>query len=129
MAGRLDLIFANGSASLPHIRTGRMRLVAISAHAARYPAMPNVPTIAETVPGFEIAPWWGLFAPAGTPRDVVTSLNTETVRILALPDVKANYANLGMTAVSSTPEQFSGDEQEEIVRWAKVVKASGAQSE
>ena len=76
-----------------------------------------------------MAPWFGLFAPAGTPRDVVTRLNTETVRILALPDIKANYANLGLTAVSSAPEQFSSYVQEEIVRWAKVVKASGARAD
>src|SRR5262245_2929784 len=106
MAGRLDLIFANGSAALPQIRAGRMRLIAISA-ARRDPALPDVPTIGETVPGFEITPWWGLFAPAGTPREIVARLNAETVRILALPDVKAGYANLGMTAVSSTPEQFA----------------------
>jgi tripartite-type tricarboxylate transporter receptor subunit TctC len=128
MAGRLDLIFANGSASLPHIRSGRMRLIAVSA-ARRDPALPDVPTIAETVPGFEMAPWFGLFAPAGTPRDVVMRLNTETVRILALPDVKANYANLGLTAASSTPERFSAYVQEEIGRWAKVVKASGISAE
>src|SRR5262245_2854772 len=94
MAGRLDLIFANGTAALPHIRTGRMRLIAISA-ARRDPELPGVPTIGETVPGFEISPWWGLFAPAGTPRDVIGKVNAETVRILALPDVKAHYANLG----------------------------------
>jgi tripartite-type tricarboxylate transporter receptor subunit TctC len=128
LAGRLDLIFANGSAALPHIRTGKMRLIAISA-ARRDPEMPNVPTIAETVPGFELTPWWGLFAPAGTPRDVIARLNAETVRILALPDIKATYANLGLTAVSSTPEQFSSYVQEEIVRWAKVVKASGARAD
>ncbi len=128
LAGRLDLIFANGSAVLPHIRAGKMRLIAISA-ARRDPEMPDIPTIAETVPGFEMAPWFGLFAPAGTPRDVVTRLNTETVRILALPDVKANYGNLGLTAVSSTPEQFSVYVREEIVRWAKVVKASGARAD
>lgn len=85
--------------------------------------------IAETVPGFEMTPWWGLFAPAGTPPDVVARLNTETVRILALPDIKANYANLGMTAVSSTPEEFSAYVQDEIVRWAKVVKATGARAD
>ena len=101
---------------------------AISA-SRRDPLMPDVPTIAETVPGFEMTPWWGLFAPAGTPRDVVTRLNAETVRILALPDIKANYANLGLTAVSSTPEQFSSYVREEIVRWAKVVKASGARAD
>ncbi len=128
MAGRLDLIFANGTAALPHIRTGKMRLIAISA-TRRDPALPNVPTIAETVPGFEMLPWWGLFAPAGTPREVVARLNTETVRILALADIKAGYAHLGMTAVSNAPEQFSAYVQEEIVRWAKIVKASGARAD
>lgn len=128
MAGRLDLIFANGSAALPHIRSGRMRLIAISA-PRRDPALPEVPTIGETVPGFEMSPWWGLFAPAGTPREIVARLNAETVRILALPDVKANYLNLGMTAASSSPEQFSAYVQTEIVRWAKIVKASGARAD
>lgn len=128
LAGRLDLIFANGSAALPHIRTGRMRLIAISA-AKRDPAMPNVPTIGETLPGFVMEPWWGMFAPAGTPRDIVAKLNAETVRILALPDVKAAYANLGLFAISSAPEQFGTFVQEEIVRWAKVVKASGARAD
>lgn len=128
MAGRLDLIFANGTASLPHIRSGKMRLIAISA-LKRDPALPDAPAIAETVPGFEMLPWWGLFAPAGTPREVVSRLNTETVRILALPDIKSAYAHLGMTAVSNTPEQFSAYVQDEIARWAKVVKAAGIRAE
>lgn len=128
MAGRLDLIFANGTAALPHIRTGKMRLIAISA-PKRDPALPDVPAIAETVAGFEMLPWWGLFAPAATPREVVARLNSESVRILALPDVKGGYAHLGMTAVSNTPEQFNTYLQEEITRWAKVVKASGARAD
>jgi tripartite-type tricarboxylate transporter receptor subunit TctC len=128
LAGRLDLIFANGSASLPHIRSGRMRLIAISA-LRRDPAMPDVPAIAETVRGFEMTPWFGLFAPAGTPRDVLGRLNTETARILELPDVKATYANLGLTATSSSAEQFGGFVRDEIARWAQVVKVSGARAE
>jgi tripartite-type tricarboxylate transporter receptor subunit TctC len=128
VAGRLDLIFANGSAVLPLIRTGRLRLIAISA-AQRDPGLPEVPTIAETVPGFELTPWWGLFAPAGTPRDVVMKLHAETVRILALQDVKSHYANMGLTAISNTPEQFGAYINEEIARWAKIVKATGARAE
>jgi tripartite-type tricarboxylate transporter receptor subunit TctC len=128
MAGRLDLIFANGTAALPHIRTGKMRLIAISA-PRRDPALPDAPTIAETVPGFEMSPWWGLFAPAGTPREIVARINAETVRILALPDIKGAYAHLGMTAASNTPEQLNAYVQEEIVRWAKIVKASGARAD
>lgn len=128
VAGRLDLIFANGSAVLPLIRTGRLRLIAISA-ARRDPAMPEVPTIGETVAGFELMPWWGLFAPAGTPREVITRLHGETARILALPDIKSQYAHLGLAAVSNTPEQFSAYVNDEIARWAKIVKATGARAD
>ena len=128
VAGRLDLIFANSTAVLPFLRANRLRLIAISA-AKRDPATPDVPTISETIPGFEVAPWWGLLAPAGTPREIVTRLHSETVRILALPDVKSHYANLGMTAVSSTPEQFSAYIQSETLHWAKIVKATGIKAE
>jgi tripartite-type tricarboxylate transporter receptor subunit TctC len=128
IAGRLDLIFSNGSAALPHIRAGKLRLIAISA-VRRDPSMPEVPTIGETVAGFEVMPWWGLFAPAATPREVIARLHGESARILALPDVKAHYANLGMAAVSNTPEQFNAYVQEEITRWAKVVKATGAKAD
>ena len=128
VAGRLDLIFANSTAVLPFLRANRLRLIAISA-AKRDPATPDVPTISETIPGFEVAPWWGLLAPAGTPREIVTRLHSETVRILALPDVKSHYANLGMTAVSSTPEQFSAYIQSETLHWAKIVKAAGIKAE
>ena len=128
LAGRLDLIFSNGSAALPHIRAGKLRLIAISA-ARRDPAMPEVPAIGETVAGFELMPWWGLFAPAATPREVIARLHAESVRILALPEIKAHYANLGMVALSNTPEQFNAYVQEEIARWAKVVKATGAKAD
>ncbi len=128
VAGRLDLIFANGSAVLPLIRTGRLRLIATSG-AKRDPAMPDVPTIGETVPGFELMPWWGLFAPASTPREIVAKLHGETVRILALQDIKAQYANLGLTAISNTPEQLNAYVHEEIARWAKIVKATGARAD
>jgi tripartite-type tricarboxylate transporter receptor subunit TctC len=128
VAGRLDLIFANASAVLPFIRAGRLRLIAISA-ARRDPAIPDIPAINETLPGFEFEPWWGLFAPAGTPREIVARLHGETARILALQDIKSHYANMGMTAVSSTPEQFSAYVQDEIVRWAKIVTVAGIRAD
>ena len=103
-------------------------MIAISA-ARRDPAMPEVPAIGETVAGFELMPWWGLFAPAATPREVIARLHAESVRILALPEIKAHYANLGMVALSNTPEQFNAYVQEEIARWAKVVKATGAKAD
>lgn len=128
VAGRLDLIFANSSAVLPYIRGNRLRLIAISA-SKRDPAIPEIPTINETIPGFEFAPWWGLFAPAGTPREIIAKLHGETARILALPEVKSHYSNLGMTAVSSTPEQFSAYVQREITHWGKIVKAAGVRAD
>lgn len=128
VAGRLDLIFANASAVLPFIRAGRLRLIAISADR-RDPAIPDIPAINETLPGFEFAPWWGLFAPAGTPREIVARLHGETARILALQDIKSHYANMGMTAVSSTPEQFSAYVQGEIARWAKIVRVAGVRAD
>ena len=91
--------------------------------------LPDIPAVNETLPGFEFEPWWGLFAPAGTPREIVARLHGETVRALALQEIKSHYANLGMTAVSSTPEQFSAYVQDEIARWAKVVKAAGIKAD
>jgi len=128
VAGRLDLIFANTSAVLSFIRAGRLRLIAISAKQ-RDTAMPDIPAINETLPGFEFEPWWGLFAPAGTPRDIVARLHGETARALALQEINSHYATMGMTAVSTTPEQFSAYVQEEIARWEKIVKAAGIKAD
>jgi tripartite-type tricarboxylate transporter receptor subunit TctC len=128
VAGRLDLIFANTSAVLPFIRANRLRLIAISARQ-RDPTMPDIAAINETLPGFEFEPWWGLFAPAGTPREIVARLHGETARALALQEIKAHYATMGMTAVSSTPEHFNAYVQDEIARWAKIVKAAGIRAD
>jgi tripartite-type tricarboxylate transporter receptor subunit TctC len=128
VAGRLDLIFANGSAVLPFIRAGRLRLIAISA-SHRDPAMPDIPAINETLPGFDFEPWWGLFAPAGTLREIVARLHGETARILALQDIKSHYNNMGMTAVSSTPDQFSAYVQDELARWGKIVSVAGIKAD
>jgi tripartite-type tricarboxylate transporter receptor subunit TctC len=128
LAGRIDLIFANPATSLPHSRAGKLRMIAITA-PRRDPAFADLPTIAETVPGFECLPWWGLFAPAGTPREIITRLNTEAARVLSLPDIKAHYANLGMTAIPGTPEQAQQYVQDELTRWARVAKATGARAD
>ena len=126
IAGRLSLGFSNASTVLPHIRAGKLRAVAVTA-LKREPALPDLPTIAESgLPGFEATPWFALFAPAGTPTAIISKLNAEVVRILALPDIKSHYANLGLTAVSSTPAELAEFVEREIVKWAKVVKASGA---
>jgi tripartite-type tricarboxylate transporter receptor subunit TctC len=89
----------------------------------RYESLPEVPTIAEAgLAGFDVNGWYGLYAPAGTPKDIITRLNAEVVKILAMPDVKARLLDAGIIATSSSPEAFAAYAQAETQRWAKVVK-------
>jgi tripartite-type tricarboxylate transporter receptor subunit TctC len=129
LAGRVGIYFANASSVLPHIKTGRLRLLA-STGARREPALPDVPTVSESgIPGFEATAWFGMFAPEATPTDVVTKLSNEVVRIIALPDVKAHFDNFGLTSAGGSPEEFSAFVRREVQKWARVVKASGAKVE
>jgi tripartite-type tricarboxylate transporter receptor subunit TctC len=88
-----------------------------------------VPTVAETVPGFEATTWFAVFAPAGTPKDVVARINAEMQRVFALPDVAEKLKSLGLEAWISTPEELARFQAAEITKWAKVVKESGAKAE
>ena len=123
LAGRIDLVFAAAGALLPHIKSGRLRLLAVG-NASRDPAMPDVPAVSETVPGFEVVGWYGLLATAGTPAPVIKKLYAELVRILAQPDVKNLYASAGLeTTVSASPAEFATLIRNEREKWAKVIKA------
>ena len=130
IAGRIDLVIAAAGALLPQIKTGRLRLLAVSS-SARDPAMPDVPTIAEQgVPGFEVLGWFGLLAPAGTPPPVIRKLYAEVVRILALPDVKSFYLNAGLDATASaSPAEFDAFIRSERDKWAKIIKAANIRIE
>ena len=88
--------------------------------------MPELPTIAETVPGFEASGWYGAFAPAATPREIIAKLNADINRAMRLPDVTQRLAGDGVEAVSMTPEQFGTYLHQEIIKWGKIVKLSGA---
>ena len=124
LAGRIDFVFAAAGALLPHIKSGRLRLLAVGS-ASRDPAMPDVPAVNETVPGFEVVGWYGLLTTAGTPAPVIRKLHAELVRILGDPDVKTLYANAGLeTAISASPAQFAAYIVSEREKWAKVVKAA-----
>ena len=125
IAGRIDLVIAAAGALLPQIKTGRLRLLAVSS-STRDPAMPDVSTIAEQgVPGFEVLGWFGLLAPAGTPPPVIRKLYAEVVRILALPDVKSFYLNAGLDATTSaSPAEFDAFIRSERDKWAKIIKAA-----
>ena len=129
LAGRIDLVIAAAGALLPHIKSGRLRLLAVST-AARDPAMPDVPAVNESVPGFEVAGWYGLLTTAGTPAAVINKLFAELARILAAPDVKNLYATAGLEAtVSASPAQFAAYIASERAKWAQVVKAANIRIE
>ncbi len=129
LAARIDLSIGAAGPVLPHAKSGRLRLLGVSA-GKRDPAMPDVPTISEAIPGFEVVGWYGLLATAGTPAPVIRKLHAETVRILALPDIKAIYANGGMDTVSSSsPAEFDALIRSERDKWAKVIRAAGIRIE
>ncbi len=130
LAARIDLCLCATGPLMPHIKAGRLRLLAIST-AKRDPAMPDVPTISESgVPGFEVVGWFGVLTTAGTPAPVIKKLYTEIVRILALPDIKTAYLNGGMeTVTSSSPDEFAAYIRSERDKWAKVIKAANIRLE
>ncbi len=125
IGGQIPFMFANLSAIIGNVRAGQVRALGVTS-ARRAPAIPDVPTLAESgLPGFEAATWFALVAPAGTPQDLRVRLNAEVKRALALPDVKQRYADLGMTADDSTPESLDGYIKSEIAKWTKVIQDAG----
>jgi len=122
MGGQIAVTIDNMPPYVPQVRAGKIRALAVST-AKRSSAMPDVPTIAEAgVTGYEAGAWFGLLAPAGTPKAVVAQLSAESARILKLPDVSKRISELGAEPVGSTPEEFGALIQSEIAKWAKVIK-------
>jgi len=122
MAGQISLSFSNMPAYTPQIKAGRIRALAVST-TKRSPAAPEIPTMAEAgVPGYVAVAWFGLLAPAKTPRELVNKLSAETARILKMPDVNSRLSDLGAEPVGSTPAEFDAHIKSEIVKWAKVIK-------
>ena len=128
LAGQVSLMFNNMLSAMPHVKGGRLRAVAVTS-AKRSHAVPDLPTIAETVPGYEASGWYGAFAPAATPREIIVKLNGEMNRVMRLPDVAQRLAGDGVEPVGATPEQFGAYLRQEIAKWGKVVKLSGAKAE
>jgi tripartite-type tricarboxylate transporter receptor subunit TctC len=122
IGGQIPMSFETVTVALPHIQSGKVRALAVTS-AARSPALPNLPTLQEAgVPGFDVASWQALYAPAGTPPAIVQRLNAEVEKILAQPDVKAKMEGLGLVHTANTPEQFTAFGRAELTKWAKVVK-------
>lgn len=126
ITGDVAVIFAALPSLAPHVKTGKIRLIAVGT-AKRTPIMPDVPTVAESgAPGFEIDADIGFLAPAGTPREVITKLNTEIVRVLGSPDITQRLAGLGIETVGTSPEQYADAIRAKIIKYGKLVKDSGA---
>ena len=123
--GHINLAFDNITLAWPQVQAGRLRALAVSS-TERSAIAPDVPTVADTIPGFEATSWHGVFAPAGTPKPIVDKMAAEMKRILELPDVKEKLFELGAVASPMTPEDFAKFIDAERTKWAEVVKASGA---
>ncbi len=129
LAGQIQMLIGGMSSVMPHIKSGRLRGIAVTG-AKRSSAIPELPTVAESLlPGFEATAWYGALAPAGTPRPVVARLNTEFARALAHPEVKQRLEGLGYDVLAQGPNEFAAYIRSETLKWAKVVKASGARPE
>jgi tripartite-type tricarboxylate transporter receptor subunit TctC len=129
IAGQIQLSFASTPGSVPMVKAGKVKPLGVTS-AKRVAKLPDVPTVAESaLPGYEASVWYGVVAPAGTPRDIVQRLNQEIARILANPMHHDRMIGADFEPTTSTPEQFAAFIKSETVKWAKVVKASGAHAE
>jgi tripartite-type tricarboxylate transporter receptor subunit TctC len=128
LGGHIGMAFLSLSAAVPHINTGKLRIVAM-VEKTRYAAMPDVPTIGETVPGFEMSSWLGLFAPAGTPADVIAKLNEGVAKVLTAESIKAKLANLGLVVVAGKPDELAAVVKDGLKVRGELVKAAGIQPE
>lgn len=125
LAGQVSLMFNNMLSAMPHVKTNRLRAIAVTS-SKRSAAVPELPSIAETVPGYEASGWYAAFAPAATPRELIAKINADMNRVMKMPEVTQRLAGDGVEAVGTTPEQFGSYLRSEIAKWGKIVKASGA---
>jgi tripartite-type tricarboxylate transporter receptor subunit TctC len=129
IGGQISLIFSNVVAVLPQVQAGRLRGIAVTT-AERLPSLPAYPAVAESgLPGFAVESWFGLVATAGTPSDIISRLNTDTMRGMAQPDMRERLAGQGLFVKTGTPGELTALMQSETVKWAKVIKAAGIKIE
>jgi tripartite-type tricarboxylate transporter receptor subunit TctC len=129
LGGQVSMFFSGMPPAMTHVKSGKLRALAVTT-TKRSPAAPDVPTMAEAgIPGFDISNWFGVFAPAGTPEDILNKLNAEIVKALALPDVKVRLAGVGAETVGNSRAEFAAFIDREIAKYAKLARESGAKVE
>ena len=127
LSGQVPVMFMFQTAALPQVRAGRLRALAVST-AQRSPFAPELPTVAEAgVPGYEFSGWFGIFAPAATPKEIVNKIAAASVKAVQSPDLRERLSQQGFMAVTSGPEQFAAFFRGEVAKWARVVKEGGLQ--
>jgi tripartite-type tricarboxylate transporter receptor subunit TctC len=125
VAGHVQVYFTSSLSTQQFIKSGRVRVLAVGS-VKRSPSLPDLPTIAESgYPGFEVTSWWGALGPAGMPREIVTRLNSEIVKIMATPDARERMAALGADIVTGTPEQFADYIKVETAKWGQLIRETG----
>jgi len=125
----VQALFVNIIAGLPHMKAGKMRALGVSS-TKRSAVSPDIPTIAESgLPGFEDYGIFGIVAPAGTPREIVSRLNHEIVKVINLPDIKARQASEGVEVIGNTPEQFGAFIRNDVAKWGDVIRNAGIRVE
>lgn len=128
MANQVPIMFDGIPSSLPFVKAGKLRALAVTG-LKRSAAAPDIPTVAETLPGFDASGWFALFAPAGTPKDVVDKINRAANQVLQMPAVRERYASLGADVVGGSPEKLRAQVQSELAKWSEVVKKTRMKAE
>jgi tripartite-type tricarboxylate transporter receptor subunit TctC len=124
VSGQCHLFFTAGTQSLEHVKAGRLKLLAVT-EEKRSPFLPAVPTVGETVPGYEMTVWYGAFGPVGMPKEIVAKLNGEIARALFLPDVKKRMDDIAVEVASSTPDELSARMRRDADKWGAIIKSMG----
>ena len=128
LSGQVQLYFGTTASSLEYVRTGKLRVLAVTS-ARRLDALPDIPTVAEFVPGYEASNWYGIGAPKATPAEIIDKLNKEISACLADPNMKAQLTDLGGTVLAGSPADFGKLIADETEKWAKVVKFAGIKAD
>ncbi|KAB0603462.1 Bug family tripartite tricarboxylate transporter substrate binding protein [Cupriavidus pauculus] len=128
VAGQTQLLFSAGTQTLPHVKANKLKLLAVT-EARRSPLLPNVPTVGETIPGYELSVWYGAFGPKNMPADLVARLNKEINRVMSLPEVKAKMDSIGVETATSTPQEFGKILRRDADRYGKLIKDLGIKGE